>query len=178
MAGLLSGVTRVFNQKTLIILYIAATIAFGYSGYRLQHKAFTQPPSSGQVFVAVFVQHPNAQLDLIAYINPNQPSEDRLAVRVRSGNPGQWLVIIQCPSNPHSSFPRNNATLTSAAAPPTQIESLQNVIEKYGSSRTSRFSLGCFPIIGCYGGPCAPRAWASPSPRRSRASGLSPLPLC
>jgi len=147
MASLLNGATRIFNQKTLIILYLVGTIAFGYSGYRLQHKAFTQPPSSGQVFVAIFVQHPNARLDLIAHINPNQPSQDQLAVRIRSGNPGQWLVIIQCPSNPHSSFPQNNATLTSAAAPPTQIESLQNVIEKYGSpssSGTSRFALGCF----------------------------------
>jgi len=98
MASLLNGATRIFNQKTLIILYLVGTIAFGYSGYRLQHKAFTQPPSSGQVFVAIFVQHPNARLDLIAHINPNQPSQDQLAVRIRSGNPGQWLVIIQCPS--------------------------------------------------------------------------------
>lgn len=40
-------------------------------------------------------------------------------------------------------FP-NNATLTSAVPPPTQIESQQKVIEKTGSSRTPPFPLRCF----------------------------------
>lgn len=150
MARLRSTIARTFNQTTLIVLYLLGTVLFVVLGWRLQHKAFPPPAASGQIFVAVFVQHPSAQVDLIAYINPNQPSEDQLAVRARSGNPGNGLVIIQCPSNPHSTFPQTNAVLTSAAAPPTQIESQQNVIEEPDlslSRATSRFSLGCFQQV-------------------------------
>ena len=144
MPSLRSFIARIFNQTALIVVYAVGTAVLIFLGFMLQHKAFTRPAASGPVFVAVFVQHPNAQLDLTAYINPTQPSADQLAVHVKSGNPGQWLIIIQCPSNPQAnSFP-HNATLTSAVPPPTQIDSQQEVIENTGASRTPRFPLRCF----------------------------------
>jgi hypothetical protein len=145
MSSLRSSMHRIFNQTTLIAIYTVMTILAVIFGLRLQHKAFTPPAASGPIFVAVFVQHPNAELDLKAYIDTGQPSADQLAVRVKSGNPGQWLVIIQCPSNPQANLYPQNATLTSAVPPPTQIDSMQKVIEETGMpSRTSPFSLHCF----------------------------------
>lgn len=88
MSSLRSSMVRIFNQTTLIVVYAAGTAVFVLFGLSLQHKAFTRSAASGPIFVAVFVQHPNAQLDLTASIYPSRPSADQLDVRVKSENPG------------------------------------------------------------------------------------------
>src|SRR5689334_13740865 len=155
MSSQRSPMARIFNQKTLIVIYTVVTTLAVFIGLRLLHKAFTPQAASGPIFVAVFVQHPNVQLDLTAKIKTDQPSADQLTVHVKSGNPGHWLVVIQCPSNPQADLYPHNATLTSAVPPPTQINSAQEVIEETGSpSRTSPFPLGCFQPVrpGTYNG--------------------------
>src|SRR5215469_774139 len=89
--------SKVFNRYTLIVVYLVAGTALGFTAYRFQHEGFTQPPQPGQVYVTVFEQNPAAELQLAATVDATDPATDNVTVTDLRGNPGRWLLVIECP---------------------------------------------------------------------------------
>lgn len=110
--------SKVFNRYTLIVVYLLAGIALSITADRFQHEGFTQPPQPGQVYVTVFEQNPAAELRLAATIDATNPAADQVTVTDLSGNPGRWLVVIECPgqdsASQGSAVSQGNAVKTNA----------------------------------------------------------------
>jgi hypothetical protein len=142
-----SGITRFCKRFGLLIFYVAATLGFGAFAWYLQHKAFTPPPSAGQIYAAVFVRDPAAHVSLSAQIYPDKPSTDSVTLTVTNASRGQagWVLVIECPSN---APPQSHAVqLDSETVPQTQAPATQATVY---SGVTGRFTslLGCFATPG------------------------------
>jgi hypothetical protein len=104
--------SKVFNRYTLIVVYLLAGTALGITAYRFQHEGFTLPPQPGQAYVTVFEQNPAAELQLAATIDATDPATDTVTVTDLSGNPGRWLLVVECPSQVSAS--QGNTVMTNA----------------------------------------------------------------
>jgi hypothetical protein len=149
--------SKVFNRYTLIVIYLVAGTALSITAYHLQHEGFTPPPQPGQVYVTVFEQNPAAELQLAATIDATDPAADKVTVTDLSGNPGRWLVVIECPSQLSAS--QSNAVMTNAylyqETPTQSVHALpgaapgsSEVIAWLGhpirAHQSHPFELGCF----------------------------------
>lgn len=152
--------SRGFNGMTLVVIYLVAGFVIGALAYHFQHEGFTPPTIPGQVYVSVFEQNPAAELQLAASINAKDPGVDTVTVTDLKGNPGRWLLIIECPSQVSEtagSAPATNAAMYTETplqiqlvpAAPSPADKPSQVIEKLGKPFRPRgeshtFGLGCF----------------------------------
>ncbi len=127
----------------MAVFYFAATGVLGLAGWSLQRTVYDPPPPPGQMYAAVFVRDPAAQVTLSADIDPDQPWQDSLTVsigRVPAGQAG-WVLVVECPG---SVSPPSAVPLYSEAAPQAQsAATLAAVISGVASPRRS-IMFGCF----------------------------------
>jgi hypothetical protein len=147
----------------MAVFYLAATGVLGLAGWSLQRTVYDPPPPPGQMYAAVFVRDPAAQVTLSADIDPDQPWQDSLTVTVGRVPPAQagWLLVVECPG----ATSRSPAVpLYSEAVPQAQsAATLAAVVPGVASPRGSI-------MLGCYTKPSSLLSTTGYSPSLSNVS--------